>query len=88
MKVKFHNTFKKVYKTRISPNKKLILQTTERITLFKTNSKNPLLKDHGLTGAKKDLRAFSITGDIRIVYLPVFENEVIFLDIGSHNQVY
>lgn len=88
MKVKFHARFKKVYKTRIAFNKELIQQTIERITLFKNNPKNPLLKDHGLSGAKKDLRAFSITGDIRIVYLPVSEDEVIFLDIGSHNQVY
>jgi len=47
-----------------------------------------LLQDHRLSGAKKDLRAFSITGDIHIVYLPISDIEVIFMDIGSHNQVY
>lgn len=88
MKIKLHNRFKKAYKSRIAPHRKLVQQTAERIDLFKTNPKNPLLKDHGLSGAKKDLRAFSVSGDIRIVYLPVSENEVIFLDIGSHNQVY
>lgn len=88
MKVRLHHLFEKSYKSRITSTKKLISQTEERITLFKIDPKNPLLKDHGLTGAKKKLRAFSVTGDIRIVYLPVSDKEVIFIDIGSHNQVY
>ena len=88
MKIKLYQGFKKSYKKRIIPNSKLIFQTDKRINLFKSDPKNSLLKDHGLTGAKKGLRAFSITGDIRIVYLPVSDMEVIFIDIGSHNQVY
>jgi len=47
-----------------------------------------LLKDHPLTGKKQGLRAFSITGDVRIVYHFVSDDFVEFLDIGSHNQVY
>lgn len=88
MKVKLHRLFEKSYKSRIAPIQKLILQTEERIALFKIDPKNPLLKDHGLTGAKRGLRAFSITGDIRVVYLPLSGDEVILIDIGSHNQVY
>lgn len=88
MKVKLHYQYEKSYKARVASNRKLISQTSERIALFKSDPKNSLLKDHGLTGAKKKLRAFSITGDIRIVYLPVSDTEVIFIDIGSHNQVY
>lgn len=88
MKIKLHSGFKKVFKIRIAPNKKLVLQTEERIALFQTNHENPILKDHGLIGAKRKLRAFSVSGDIRIVYLPISQMEVIFIDIGSHNQVY
>ncbi len=88
MKIRLHRLFEKSYKSRVTFTKKLVLQTEERIALFKADPKNSILKDHRLTGAKKGLRAFSITGDTRIVYLPVSENEVIFIDIGSHNQVY
>lgn len=88
MKVKLHHLFEKSYKARVASSNKLISQTEERIALFKSDPKNSLLKDHGLTGAKKKLRAFSVTGDIRIVYLPVSDTEVVFIDIGSHNQVY
>lgn len=88
MEIKFHPRFKKAYKTRIAQNQKLVHQTEERIALFKSNRKNSTLKDHSLSGAKRGLRAFSITGDIRIVYIPISEEEVIFIDIGTHNQVY
>lgn len=81
-------TFKKHFKQRIVKNLKLITQTETRIKLFKENLTNPILKDHPLTGSKKHLRSFSITGDIRIIYQPISEGEVIFIDIGSHNQVY
>lgn len=88
MKIRLNRRFGKSYKTRIAPNQKLALQTKERINLFAIDTKNPLLKDHGLLGAKRDLRAFSINGDIRIVYMQISDDEVEFLDIGSHNQVY
>lgn len=88
MKIKLHSKFRKAYKTRIAFNKKLVEQTVQRIALFQKNSKDPLLKDHGLTGAKRKLRSFSVTGDIRIVYMPVSDQEVLLMDIGSHNQVY
>jgi len=86
--IKRHPDFKKHYKQRISHNLKLIQKTSERLQLFQDNPSNSLLKNHALVGKKIGLRAFSVTGDIRIVYLPVSENEVILLDIGSHNQVY
>ncbi len=63
-------------------------KTEEIITIFKNNHRDPILRDHLLKGKKQDLRAFSITGDIRIVYKIISKNEVLFLDIGSHNQVY
>lgn len=88
MKIKLHPHFKKSYRNRIAPNRKLTWQTQERITLFGNDPMHPLLKNHTLTGSKRELRSFSVTGDVRIVYQPLGNSEVIFLDIGSHNQVY
>ena len=56
--------------------------------LFTQNRHNPSLKNHKLTGAKKERRAFSITGDVPVVYVEISIGEVILLNIGSHNQVY
>ena len=88
MIIREHPSFNKSFKKRIANNPKLAKKTKERIKLFLEDSGNPILKDHQLTGDKKDHRAFWVTGDIRIVYYPISKNEVIFIDIGGHNQVY
>lgn len=88
MKTEFNSKFRKHYKSRIVNNTKLLSRTEDRIRLFKLNPQNPILKDHQLTGDKKEFRAFWITGDIRIMYFPVSKQEVLFIDIGTHNQVY
>ena len=88
MKIEIHPSFKKAYKKRILNNPKLLLKMTQGIKLFQDNSNNPILNNHGLKGSKKSLKAFSITSDIRIVYLKVSEDHVILLNIGTHNQVY
>jgi addiction module RelE/StbE family toxin len=46
-----------------------------------------LLDDHALKGKMKGKRAFSITDDVRVIYVES-DNVFVFLDIGSHNQVY
>lgn len=45
------------------------------------------LHDHALTGKLAGKRAFSMAGDIRIIYIEL-EDSIVFLDIGTHNQVY
>ncbi len=88
MIIELHPQFEKAYKKRVAINAKLVKKTTERLALFQSDRAHPLLKDHALTGDKSHLRAFWITGDVRIVYQPVADDHVLFLDIGSHNQVY
>lgn len=88
MKIKLHPQFEKSYKKRISFDTKKVKRVAERLKLFEEDPTNPILKDHALIGERSRLRAFSVTGDIRIVYQPVSSDSVIMLDIGSHNQVY
>ena len=87
MHIKYHKNFVKSYKKRFSHDEKIQKKYTERIKLFIKDSESPILRDHQLTGKKVDLRSFSITGDIRVVYT-IIEDIVYFLDIGTHNQVY
>lgn len=87
MKIKYHKDFLKNYKKRIKPYHKLASQFEHQLNKFVKNSKDSSLRDHKLIGKKKNFRAFSITGDIRVVY--VIKNDEMWLyDIGSHNQVY
>lgn len=88
MKIRFHRQFKKSYKKRIASNPKLAARFKERLTLFIQNPTHPELQTHNLSGDKIHLRAFSVTGDIRVVYHQEEEDVVLFLDVGTHNQVY
>lgn len=87
MKILYHKEFLKNYRKRISPNKKLVLKFQKQMKNFINNPADPSLKDHKLIGKKSEFRAFSITGDIRVIYKIVNE-EIWLYDIGSHNQVY
>ncbi len=88
MKLIISRRFKKSYTTRIKPYPKLDKIFAERITLFLTNPQDPRLRDHKLIGKKQSFRAFSITGDVRVIYSQESKDTILLLDIGTHNQVY
>ena len=87
MRIVRHNNFRKNFKKRISNNPKLIKRFEQRLKMFLADKNDPLLKDHKLIGTKRDYRAFSVTGDIRLVYR-IVGNSIELYDIGTHNQVY
>lgn len=87
MIITYHRQFRKNLKKRILPNPALTDKFKNRVELFAKNPANPLLLDHSLGGDYEGYRSFSITGDIRIIYKRI-ETEIIFIDIGTHNQLY
>ena len=87
MEIKFHQKFKKNFKKRIQPQHKLVEAFENRLSTFLQNQKHYLLRDHKLVGKFRDYRAFSITGDIRLVY-KITDDTLFLYDIGTHNQVY
>ncbi|MEK7559455.1 MAG: type II toxin-antitoxin system mRNA interferase toxin, RelE/StbE family [Patescibacteria group bacterium] len=88
MKIELHPDFKKSYRKRIKNNSKLVTKTKDRIEIYRENPSNSILKDHALKGSGNSIRAFSITGDFRIIYKRISKDHILFLDIGTHNQVY
>ncbi len=87
MKILRHNNFLKNYKKRILPNKNLDKEFEKRLSLFLQNPRISILRDHKLVGSKRGFRAFSVTGDIRVIY-QIEKNCLMLYDIGTHNQVY
>ena len=88
VKVEYDRVFKKHFKVRILPNKSLVKRYEQRFRIFLTDRKKSVLYDHKLFGKFREKRAFSITGDIRVVYKEVNRDYCIFLDIGTHPQIY
>ncbi|HVC36450.1 MAG TPA: type II toxin-antitoxin system mRNA interferase toxin, RelE/StbE family [Candidatus Dormibacteraeota bacterium] len=85
--IKRDKTFEKHFKQRINPNDKLVKLFGQRLESFISGELGYPLYDHALTGKLKSKRAFSVAGDIRVVYIEL-EDYIVFLDVGSHNQVY
>jgi addiction module RelE/StbE family toxin len=85
--IKRDRTFEKHFKQRISPHQKLIDQFKMRLALFMEGKLGSPLYDHALTGKLAGKRAFSVAGDMRVIYVEL-EDSIVFLDIGTHNQVY
>jgi len=85
--IRRHRDFAKHFHKRITNNPKLVKQFEDRLTLFMTSHRGYPLNDHALTGALVGRRSFSITADIRVIYVETAD-AIIFLDIGTHAQVY
>lgn len=88
MTIYLHPVFVKHYRQRIAALQRLDGKYRERVKVFARDHGNTTLRDHPLSGTKRHLRAFSVTGDIRIVYRLLQKGDVEFMDIGTHNQVY
>lgn len=85
--IKRDKTFEKHFRQRISSNQTLGKLFKARLALFMAGELGYPLHDHTLTGKLASKRAFSVAGDIRVIYIE-HKDVFVFLDVGSHNQVY
>lgn len=65
MQIQYHKVFTKRLK---KLPKKLKEKTYEAITRFSENPHDKSLRNHPLKGAQQGRRAFSVTGDVRIIF--------------------
>ena len=88
MEFKFTNHFKKTYNKLVRRNPACAFDILSALLTFSKNPYDPKLETHKLSGDKKDLWSFSVQDDLRISF--GFENSssVIFINIGSHDEVY
>ena len=88
MRIQYSRGFVKNFKVCIKPYPKLHERFDQRVKLFIKNPSSPVLKDHRLIGRLRSFRAFSVTGDIKVVYSRETKDKVVFIDIGTYNQEY
>lgn len=86
MEIRYHKRFLKHYQ---KLNDDLKRRVSTKLSLFFEDPLDKTLKNHALAGELAGKRALSVTGDVRIIFE---ENDgyafVLFLDVGTHNQVY
>lgn len=86
-KIRITKQFAQNYKVRIKKDRILNSETIEAIDLFLEDPNNPILRNHVLAGNLKGKKSFSVTDDLRIIYVET-KNFYIFIDIGNHKEVY
>ena len=88
IKIIWDEGFKRKYKKIIKNNFNLRDKFWELTYLFEKEPFDDRLKTHKLTGKLKDLWAFRIDYDCRVIFKFINNNEVLFIDIGGHDEVY
>jgi mRNA interferase YafQ len=82
------SSFKRAYKKVTKSKPYLKDRIINSLMLFAENPFHPSLNTHKLSGKLKDLWAFSVDGDCRIVFSFDDDNNVLLTDIGKHDEVY
>ena len=88
IEIAFGSSFKRAFKKRVAGNANIEARFWERVEAFKNNPFDPKLRTHKLSGKLKDLWSFSIEYDLRVIFYFVDDQRTLFIDIGTHNEVY
>lgn len=82
--LQFNHSLKKL--ARRQPE--IIPALLEKVLLFNNETNHPSLKLHKLSGKLKEHWSFSIEYDLRIIFRYTRDGNILFVDIGTHDQVY
>jgi addiction module RelE/StbE family toxin len=86
--IAFSSSFKRAFKRKVAGSPNIEDRFWEKVEAFKNNPFDPKLRTHKLSGKLKDLWSFSIEHDLRVVFRFVSDQKVLFVDIGTHREVY
>ena len=88
IEIAFSSSFKRAFKKKIQGNPKLEARFWERMAIFQNNLFDARLRTHKLSGQLKDLWSFDIEYDLRVVFSFINDKQALFIDIGTHKEVY
>jgi mRNA-degrading endonuclease YafQ of YafQ-DinJ toxin-antitoxin module len=88
VEVSFSSAFKRAFKNRIKGNTDLEEKFWQKLEQFTIEPYDPSLKTHKLSGKLKEFWSFSVDYDERILFYFTEDGKAVFVDIGSHDQVY
>lgn len=85
MTIRTHRIFDKRF---VKLPNKLKERFKEHRDLFLANPTHPLLDNHALTGDRTGQWSINVTGDWRALYEFLDSETIIFVEIGTHPQLY
>lgn len=84
----FAPSFKKAFKNATQRKPELVPIITETLKLLAENPFNPQLRSHKLKGRLAGSWSCTVTYDCRIIFSFEKNNEILLMDVGSHDDVY
>ena len=88
IEVSFSSSFNKSFKKKIKNDRSLENKFWEKLNIFLNDPYERSLKTHKLSGQLQDLWSFSIEFDVRVIFFFVDKSKAVFIDIGTHEEVY
>jgi mRNA-degrading endonuclease YafQ of YafQ-DinJ toxin-antitoxin module len=89
MEISFSSSFRKAFRKKVKGSA-IEEVFWKKVEIFTGDPHNFQLKTHKLSGKLKELWSFSIEYDIRVVFYFTKEKppKAVFVDIGTHDEVY
>lgn len=88
IEVTFSPTFQRAFRKRIKGNTDLQAKFWQKIEQFQQDPFQPTLRTHKLSGKMKNTWSFSIEYDARVIFYFTDDGKAVFIDIGTHDEVY
>lgn len=88
IKISASSSFKRAFKKKICRTGALEKRFWEKLDLFSQNPFDSTLRTHKLSGELEGLWSFSVDYDCRVVLKFFTPNNVMLIDIGTHDEVY
>lgn len=88
IEIAFESSFKRSYRRKIAGNSEREKRFKQKLAVFQKNPFETSLRTHKLSGKLQELWSFSIEYDLRIVFYFADEKRAVFVDIGTHDEVY
>lgn len=88
IRIEFTGAYEKMLRGTLQKNVSLKSGVDVSIKQFCRNPKDTRLRTHALKKRMKGKYAFSVTEDIRIIFIWKGKSSVRFLAIGSHTEAY
>lgn len=88
IKIAWDQGFRNIYRKKVRNDALLKQRFWKAMELFSRNPFHPRLRTHKLSGKLEELWAFTVAYDCRVVFKFLNGNEVLLVDIGTHEEVY
>ena len=88
IEITFSPTFQRAFRKRIKGNTDLQAKFWQKIEQFQQDPFQPTLRTHKLSGKMKNTWSFSIEYDARVIFYFTDDGKAVFIDIGTHDEVY